>query len=131
MTASTLAILGTAAAVIAAGLLLWSSIASGREMHAGFEAAKERDTAATDDRAAIRTEMQDGFSAIRTEMQGGFSAVLERLPPPTDAADENTAERGEQGASGPAEAAKSRFPPAATVTGYVPATTSPTRRVTP
>ena len=126
MTASTLAILGTAAAVIAAGLLLWSSIASGREVRAGFEAAKERDTTATDDRAAIRTEMQDGFGAIRTEMQNGFGAILERLPPPTDAADENTAERGEQGASGPAESAKPRLPPAATVTGYVPAT-SPTR----
>ncbi len=129
MTASTLAMLGTAAALIAAGLLLWSSLASGQDMRAGFKAAETRDTTATDDRAAIRTEMQDGFGAIRTEMQNGFGAILERLPVPTDAADENAAERGEHGASGPAESAKSRLPPGSTVTGHIPVE-SPTRRVT-
>ena len=91
MTASTLAVFGTVAAVAAAGLLLWSSL------HAGRDAKQDRD--------AIRSEMASGFGdakqdrdAMRTEMVSGFGAIMERLPAPADAErDDNDAADGAEG----------------------------------
>ena len=112
MTTATLAVVGTVAAILAAVLLLLASLRAGAD-------AETRDKRATADRAAIRTQMQDGLGdvrvqmqdglaaantdreeirtelgAVRTEMRDGFAAVLSRLPAETPAETEIPAPAG-------------------------------------
>ena len=103
MTATSLAIIGSVAAGISVGLLLWSTLASADETRDSLTDAKR-------DRAAIRTEIGD----VRTGMQGGFAAAEARdvaiqsdigaiLAQLTDGAAES-AESDNRGASRPAAA---------------------------
>ena len=67
MSTSTLVIIGSVAAGISVGLLLWSTLASADETRDSLTDAKR-------DRAAIRTEIAD----VRAGMQGGFAAAEAR-----------------------------------------------------
>ena len=99
---TSLAIVGSVVTVIGVGLLLWSTIASGRETRAGF-------VAATDDRKTIRTEMRDGFGEMRDEIgaiRTDIGTILERLPAP--AAETAAAETTTPDAAAEAAAAETK-----------------------
>ena len=93
---TTLAIIGSIATAAGVGLLLWSTIASGRETRAGF-------TAATAERGELRTEVgavRTEVGAVRTEVgelrtevgavRTDIGTILQRLSAPTEAAAETT-----------------------------------------
>ena len=73
MSTTLLAIIGSIATVAGVGLLLWSTIASGRETRAGFAAA-------TAERGELRTEVgaiRTDIGAVRTDI----GTILIRLTP--------------------------------------------------
>ena len=82
--------------MIAAGLLLWSSLASGRAMRDGFAAAER-------EREEIRSDVREGFDAAerrfdaaetdRAAIRADVRTILERLPSP-DTSDADTSGAG-------------------------------------
>ena len=80
---------GTVAAILAAALLWWSSV------HSGRKAAQEREEirtetaarfdAAAEERGEIRTEVQNGFDAILALLEPNGDETAAAEPPPAAA----------------------------------------------